>query len=381
MDSITEWIMLQKANNLGAGTLETYRKTLERVDSWKSIGLNKLTKKDLVEFFATYKMSDSTKLLTSIVVKKYYRDQGKTELVDWIKVQKPDDNFDPNDVLTPEDISALIQATDNHYFKALFSFLWDTGSRISEAKSIKWKDLIDTTDGFEVHIPTKKTKAGYRRVFLAESSKFIRNLQHIAHAKADDIIFGLKYRYEIKVLEQAGKDANITKPLTFHKFRHGRVTYLKRMGIDEDTLRRIMGWTATSTVPARYKHATDDDSIAEQKRVLGNGDGHVEPPKPKRIVQPETLKLTNLADTLFELREKLDTQSQRNEELQKTVDGLLKDLANKGATEEVHEMREAFAIQQQKNEQLEKQMKGMQDFMQKLISQLPPELVQKVKVE
>ncbi len=83
MDSIEDWIMLQEANNLDEGTIKTYKRTLMRVNNFKP--LNLITKKDLIWFFASYKtkagkpLSDATKLLTAIIVKKYFRDSSISE--------------------------------------------------------------------------------------------------------------------------------------------------------------------------------------------------------------------------------------------------------------------------------------------------------------
>jgi integrase len=155
---IDEWINIQKANNLDEGTLKTYRFALQRVNNYKP--LDKITKKDLIDYFAKFDKSESVKLLTSIIIKRFFRENGKPDMVDWLKIEKPADNFDPKNVLTQEDIEVIIDAADSHYFKALLAFLWDTGCRWAEAHLIKWGDLIDTTEGFEAHVPTKKKKNG-----------------------------------------------------------------------------------------------------------------------------------------------------------------------------------------------------------------------------
>ena len=71
----------------------------------------------------------------------------------------------PDDILTTEEINALLDAADGEYWKALISFLWDAGCRISEAMSLSWRDLIFTVDGIKTTIPNHKT-GGSRPIIL-----------------------------------------------------------------------------------------------------------------------------------------------------------------------------------------------------------------------
>jgi integrase/recombinase XerD len=327
MDTIDEWINIQKANNLDEGTLKTYRSALLRVNNYKP--LDEMTKKDLIDYFAKFDKSESLKLLTSIVIKRFFRDTGKPDIVDWLKIEKPADNFDPKDVLTQEDIEVMIEAADSHYFKAMLAFLWDTGCRWSEAHLIKWGDLIDTTEGFEAHVPTKKKKNGgyaFRKMFLAESSKYLRNHQISAYSNSNDLIFGMTYRAEFEMLNHVKEKINtrINKPITFHKIRHARATHLTKFNVNDDYMRKMFGWSPTSTVPSRYKHLSDEDVVNMQKSLLGKG--HSEPPKPRPILEPPPLKLQNMAETLFELKDKVEKQ----ENIIKIMGEVISSISKKG---------------------------------------------------
>ncbi len=129
-------------------------------------------------------------------------------------------------------------------------------------------------------------------------------MQLSAYATPENLVFHQSYRQDITLMNRVREKVKdkIKKPITFHKLRHARATYYSKLGMPEDAQRKIFGWTKTSTVPARYKHWTDEDAILQQKRLSGNS-GYIQPNQPTPIAQPEPVKLINMANTLFELKE------------------------------------------------------------------------------
>ncbi len=302
---LEKFLEIKQAQGIEANTLRSYRDVLTRLNTWKDI--ERITKDDLVEYFnrKEWKVkADTTRSLHTIIIKAFFNDSGKPEVINWIKRKALKETMSPEQTLTAEDINKLLEVADNHYDKALIAFLYDAGCRISEAQRIKWKDLQDTTDGIIVSIPTKKTNAGYRKVILPFASQYIRNLQIYAYGKQDDCIFPLAYRTHADRIQRIRELSGITKPFTAHKLRHAQATQLVRDGVQESIIRKKLGWSPTSTMIARYQHNTDEDVINATLRLQGKVK---DINKPVNINQPEKLSITDAAGHLFKLEEENET--------------------------------------------------------------------------
>lgn len=103
--------------------------------------------------------------------------------MDWIKGIKLKETLKSDDILTTEDINLMIESTDNVYAKAVIAFLFETGARISEARSLKYKDFIETSDGIIVHISTTKTGAGFRKPIISFSKQNLFNKKDLSISK------------------------------------------------------------------------------------------------------------------------------------------------------------------------------------------------------
>jgi integrase/recombinase XerD len=167
------------------------------------------------------------------MLKKYFGDVGKVEVIAWMNAQKPKETLKSDDILANDDINKMIEATDGYYWKALIIFLFETGCKVGEINDLKYKDFVDTTEGMIVSIPTKKTSAGYRKVILPSSSRFIKNLQVYTFGKPEDVVFNFGYEYTYLMIRDIAKKAGITKPVSPHKFRHAQATELVKLGIHE----------------------------------------------------------------------------------------------------------------------------------------------------
>jgi integrase len=298
---LKKYLEMKDAQGIEKNTLRSYRDVLTHLNAWQD--LERITKDNLVEYFNKKEWkakADTTRSLHTIIIKAFFKDSGKPEIIDWIKQKPLKETLSPEQTLTADDINKLLEAADNHYDKALIAFLYDAGCRISEAQSIKWRDLQDTTDGIIVSIPTKKTSAGFRKVILPFASQYIRNLQIYAYAKPDDCIFHISYRAHADRIQKIKKRAGIDKPFTAHKLRHAQATQLVRDGVQEAIIRKKLGWSPTSTMIARYQHNTDEDVINATLEVQGKVKKHHEPVE---IKQPEKLSITDAAGHLFKLEE------------------------------------------------------------------------------
>ncbi len=257
--SIETYLNELRAKKLSPHSIRNYQQTLEALDAFKP--LDTVTKLDLIEFFKQFKGSESSILLAQVILKKYFKDVGKPEVIAWIKYIKPKEKLQSKDIISPDDINKMIDATESHYWKAVIAFLYETGCRISEAQAIRYKDLQDTDSGMIVNIPTTKTAAGYRKVILPFSSQYIRNLRTFCNCKKEDYIFHICYSHTYHTLNEIAKKAGIEKPISPHKFRHAQATDMVRRNYNEAIIRKKLGWVPTSGMIARYQHLNDEDVI------------------------------------------------------------------------------------------------------------------------
>lgn len=257
---IQKFLNQMQANQLKKNSIQNYKRLLLALEARKP--LTDYTSEDLAAYFNNdFKGTDSSYNLMVVMSKKFFKDIKKPEVTEWIKVKPVIETLKSDDILTPSDINAMIESTDNHYAKALIAFLFETGCRISEALALNFKDLQDTDSGIIVNIPTTKTAAGFRKVIIPFSSQYLRNLKTFTGAKNSDKIFKLKYTRTSHIIEDAAKKAGIEKSVTPHKFRHAQATDLVKRGYNEAIIRKKLGWAPKSGMIERYQHLNDDDVI------------------------------------------------------------------------------------------------------------------------
>lgn len=342
--NLSKYLEMKEAQGIEKNSHRTYSYVLGYLNTWKDI--EQITKDDLVEYFNKKEWknkADSTKNLHIIIMKAYFKDIGKLEVIDWIKRKPLRETISPEQTLTPDDINKLLEIADNTYDKALIAFLFDAGCRISEAQRIKWKDLQDTTDGIIVSIPTKKTNAGYRKVILPFASQYLKNLKIDVYGKNDDFIFSRAYRTHADRIHKISIESGLNKPFTCHKLRHAAATELVLQGVQEGIIKKKMGWSPSSPMIARYTHPNDDAVIEATLKIQGK---EKDVRKPTNITQPEKLSITDAAGHLFKIEEENELLKTKMSEMEN---------ANKNNAQELNGLRDlVFKMLKDKGNELMK---------------------------
>jgi len=328
--SIETYIEMKKAQGIEENTISRYKIILDTLDKWKTI--DSISKEDLIKYFNSKgfkEKADSNQNLHKIVISAYFKESGHKDIVSWIKLKKLKETLSPEQTLTPDDINKLLTVANNPYDKALISFLYDAGCRISEAQRIKWKDLQDTTDGIIVSIPTKKTNAGFRKVILPFASQYLRNLQIYSYADQDDFIFPLLYRTHAQRIEKIKIASKIDKPFTCHKLRHAQATQLVSDGVQEAIIRKKLGWSPNSTMISKYQHIGDNAVIDATLETHGKIRKIKEPVE---IVQPAKLTIQDAAGRMFEMErenQELKARMAKNEDMLKFFMDVMDEIVSK----------------------------------------------------
>ncbi|MCK4444748.1 MAG: tyrosine-type recombinase/integrase [Thermoplasmata archaeon] len=226
-------------------------------------------------------------------IKRFYNWLDKPEVTEGIEINSKDDTLrlklKSTDMLTEEEVMALIDCASTVKRKALVAMLWDSGARIGELLSIQLKDVNPHRSypkAFHVVIRKSKTEEGERELALFFTYPYlVRWLNE--HPLKDDLDaplfisesnqnFGqpLKADGARKVIEVAANRAKKIgkipkdKRVYPHLFRHSRTTDLLSKGYHPTKLKSRQGWTSMKMVD-RYEHLSPKVHQEEDARMYG----------------------------------------------------------------------------------------------------------------
>jgi len=213
--------------------------------------LNEKFCNDFREYLLTTQSNKSTKTKLSqnsavsyfnklkATLKQAYKDGLiETDLnpkIDTIKQAETRKNF-----LTIEELNSLVKTDCNNPLlksAALFSAL--TGLRFSDIKNLVWADLeYIEGNGYYINFKQQKTK-GIENMPISEQAFGLLG----ERKEPSDFVFeGLTYSaYQNRHLHQWLGAAGVTKPITFHCFRHTYATLQLSMGTDIYTVSKMLG--------------------------------------------------------------------------------------------------------------------------------------------
>lgn len=233
----------------------------------------RMTKKDVENYIFGLELSHGGTDLHKMQVKKFFAWLHKPEVVDFIKFSNHQKRKLPEDILTPQEVKALIEAADNSRDRALVAILYESGARLDEIITLKLKNVEPDQYGAVLIVGGK---TGQRRVRLIDSVPYI--IQWLNdHPRRNDTNSPLFVRFKNPdlVLREQGiqktvktlmKRAKISKNVHPHLFRHSRATHMAKDFTDTD-LKIIFGWTPNSNMPGIYIHRSGADV---DKKILQN---------------------------------------------------------------------------------------------------------------
>jgi site-specific recombinase XerD len=320
MKTTEDFIEFQRANGLKNNTLINIKSKFDVASTWKPIP--EWEDNDVIKYFGYmrkkgYKQSYIE--MTKSLLKRYFKWIGKENFVKDMKVKFPEIKLKATDILTPDDIDKMIQAASLNRDKALISSLFESGARISELIAVRVKDLQATPQGLKILIHGTKTGEEYRPCLLIYSGQYLKN--HILYppVKPDERIFDFTKQTAYRIVKDAAKKAEITKPVSPHKLRHAQATYMTRKGYQESIIRQKLGWTGDSAMIARYTHLDGNDIINATIEKEGGSIQEL----PKELIKPITMaKPIEISDASLDINR---LQSE-NEALKTEMETMRKDM-------------------------------------------------------
>ena len=244
--------------------------------------------KQLMANFLNDKFAEDTRRDYAVVTKMLLRyahgsEEGQTpDCIRWLKVKKPGFNHKKSDLLTAEELGAILAACDSIKKKFFVAVLYESGARIGELLTLKLKDVKQDSYGLLLSLDGKTGARTVRLITCGGSYGEYLNSHYDGKNPDAPLFYMIKTRiidkktnhkevkclpYEYpaarKMLKTLFEIAGVSlEKAHFHLFRHSRAAETKRF-MPEDYQRRYFGWAHGSPMPSHYGalDGTDLDNI------------------------------------------------------------------------------------------------------------------------
>lgn len=168
--------------------------------------------------------------------------------------------------LTIEELNKLANTEcKNDLLKRASIFSALTGLRFSDVKNLCWKNVYITNDEYYINFIQKKTEGVEYSPISEQAFTLLGERQN----DSEKVFNGLKYSaYLNKQLTDWLKDAEITKDITFHSFRHTYATLQLANGTDLFTISKMLGHKNLKTTQIYAKIVNESKKQTTNKIIL-----------------------------------------------------------------------------------------------------------------
>lgn len=164
--------------------------------------------------------------------------------------------------LTVDEVKRLIDTPcKREDIKAAFLFSCFCGLRISDVKSLKWKNIITEGDKTRVEILQYKTK---QPLYLPLNKQALRWMPERGSASDEDKVFPTLPSKNYDCIPEWSRAAGISKHVTYHLSRHTFATMELTMGADLYTTSKLLGHTEvrTTQIYAKIINKKKDEAVS-----------------------------------------------------------------------------------------------------------------------
>ena len=261
LKAMMSWMRSRRYSESTIATYTDAMKTFLRFFGDKSI--SDINNDDVVTFNNEYVLKNrfSSSFQNQVVnaIKLFFR-VVENKVMETEKVHRPKREHVLPNVLSKEEIRAILNAPRNIKHKAMLSLIYSCGLRRSELLNLKLND-IDSKRGVVI---IRKAKGKKDRV-APLSDKILHLLRdYFVACKPKEWLFegqGGKGQYDERslanVLKQAVQKSKITKPVSLHWLRHSYATHLLENGTDLRYIQEILGHSRSRTTEI-YTHVSDN---------------------------------------------------------------------------------------------------------------------------
>jgi len=189
----------------------------------------------------------------------------------------------PEDMLTPDDLKKLLEATRNSRDRALIAMQYELGTRIAELCRLKWQDIYvdDPKYGAKVRIfdrKNQKIRNGIITPHIAFHYLNVWRMDYPGVPEGDNYIFitlqrnkgeMMMYPSVQKVFTRSAKIADLEKKVHTHLLRATRITDLATQGLNEAILKETVWGNQSTSMLKTYIHINPDEQIKALRRQAG----------------------------------------------------------------------------------------------------------------
>lgn len=274
--------------------LTFYTHKLRKLSVWLKNDFDKVPEEDLRSLLTFLskgnagetggKFSPGTVHGYKVTLKRFYRwlegdDEVYPRKVKWIKSNGETTRIqEPEQLLTFEEVLEMIRHARNPRDKAMISFLYESGARVSEMLSMKIRHLEFTSTVVKATLPVSKTRP--RVIPLVSCRKHLitwinyhpakddpnapvwSNLKH----KGGDALVGQTVN---KIIKSIALDAGIDKRVYPHLFRACSITHKQAAGWPEQAIKLFHGLSKDSKVMKNYSHISYTNLEQIQREMNG----------------------------------------------------------------------------------------------------------------
>lgn len=182
------------------------------------------------------------------------------------------DTTAPDEILTPEEIQALISHAGNARNRAIIAVLYESACRISELARLRWRDVIFDKYGAKIYIADNKThKIRYNRLIISVQHllEWKNDYELFGSAKGDNLVFvsqrgnQLSYIGYHLLLKKVAAAAGINKRVHLHLFRKSRITHMVKENYQESVIKKVAWGNLNTNQLETYIRLSEEDIDGE----------------------------------------------------------------------------------------------------------------------
>lgn len=262
IESINTFKRYLLSKRYSSNTIKTYSEALKSfLIFYNSKAIKDITNEDVIMYNNEYILKNmlSASYQNQIVnaIKLYFKIVKETA-IEIEKIHRPKQGKVLPNVLSKEEVKAILSAHNNLKHKAMLSLIYSCGLRCGELLALQ-PHHIDS----KRNIVLLKNSKGKKDRIVPLSSKILDMLReyYIIHKPKTYLFEGQKEGspYDARSLQQVLKQAlnktKITKPVTLHWLRHSYATHLLENGTDLRYIQELLGHNSSKTTEI-YTHVS-----------------------------------------------------------------------------------------------------------------------------
>lgn len=268
-DIYKRFISSYKMAGASPHTISSHIESLILWDNRIEIEFDELTSTDLENVLYTLEdtqLSQRSKDTYKLNLRTFLKYAGRDDLRKCFVFKRNHNTKLPEDLLTKDEVSRMIDAALNPRDKAIISLLYESGGRRGELLSLQLKHITPHERGFYIQFPQGKT--GARKILVVYSAMYINqwlivhptrdNRESYFLSSLDDGSAPMTAANFTKILSKAANRAGVQKKVNPHSFRHAQATELAK-DFTEQQMKNYLGWTRDSKMASVYVHLSGRD--------------------------------------------------------------------------------------------------------------------------